>query len=191
MASRAAAPSPPGSSNGRRDHRAVRERGDAALSELTLHLDGVAERPDTHRVDPRRPGARALRRRPGADRRHSSLPRPTSGRGGRSRAGRPTGLDRARAGADGRARRAPRRARRACTRPAVEPPIPSSVLMGCVPARVAGVGRLALATPPEPDGPSAPSRSPPQRSPGRRRSTRSAAPRRWRRSRWAPSRSTR
>lgn len=29
---------------------------------------------------------------------------------------------------------------------------PSSVLMGCIPARVAGVGRLALASPPGPDG---------------------------------------
>ena len=44
----------------------------------------------------------------------------------------------------------------ASTRPAAGPPIPSSVLMCAIPAQVAGVERVALASPPGPDGRAAP-----------------------------------
>ena len=46
------------------------------------------------------------------------------------------------------------------------PPIPSSVLMGCIPAKVAGVERIALASPPGPDGRSPTWSSPRPRSCG-------------------------
>ena len=54
-----------------------------------------------------------------------------------------------------RRRRAPARSARrasACTRRADAPRIPSSVLMGAIPARVAGVGRSSLCSPPDADG---------------------------------------
>jgi histidinol dehydrogenase len=129
---------------------AVRQRGDAALNELIIHLDGVVERPESHRVDPAvlaaaRKGVHAdlidalelaaANIRSVAEAELASAPveveldqgqqveiveRPVAAAGVYAPGGRAA--------------------------------YPSSVLMGSVPARTAGVERIALATPPEPDG---------------------------------------
>lgn len=148
---RAAAPAPPGLVKRVSEIiEAVRERGDAALNELTVHLDGVVERPESHRVDP---GLIAKA-------------------GGQVHAKLIGSLELAaaniRAVAEAELRVEPVRvdleqgqgveiAERPVAAAGVYAPggrvaYPSSVLMGCVPARVAGVQRVALASPPEPDG---------------------------------------
>ena len=163
-----------------------RARGDAAVRELAERL--------------RRGGRRALSGRPRGDRGRAGAARPdvrealrvaaaniARGRPGRARGARATGDGRARARASG-SRSAPRRWRPpASTRPAGEAAYPSSVLMCCIPARVAGVGadrgrlaarrrRTARRT----------RCSPRARSPASTRSTRSAARRRSPRSPSAP-----
>jgi histidinol dehydrogenase len=128
---------------------AVRERGDAALNELVIHLDGVVERPETHRIDPAllaearksvhgnlvealelaAANIRAVAERELGDsvdieleqgQRVEIVERPVAAAGIYAPGGRAS--------------------------------YPSSVLMASVPARAAGVGRIALTTPPEPDG---------------------------------------
>jgi histidinol dehydrogenase len=128
---------------------AVRERGDAALNELTIHLDGVVERPETHRIETAllaearesvhgglvealelaAANIHAVAERELADpvdveleqgQRVEIVERPVTAAGVYAPGGRAA--------------------------------YPSSVLMASVPARAAGVGRVALATPPEPDG---------------------------------------
>jgi histidinol dehydrogenase len=148
---RASAPPPPGLTKRVGEIiAAVRDRGDAALNELTVHLDGVVERPETHRID-----AGELADAP--DGIHSDLA---------------AALDLAAANirAVAEAELAPEATRLELAQghavEIVELPVsaaglyapggraayPSSVLMCAVPARAAGVGRIALATPPEPDG---------------------------------------
>jgi histidinol dehydrogenase len=125
---------------------AVTERGDDALNELIVHLDGVVERPESHRVpDERRAAAR--------DNVHPELELAAANirsvaeaelEGGALALDLPQGqtvavVERPVASAGIYA-------------PGGRAAYPSSVLMGCVPARAAGVDRVALVTPPEPDG---------------------------------------
>ena len=142
------------------------------------------------RVDPGLiAAAPALRRRRGprgaAGRRRNISPVAAAPGGGRAA----PGLGRARGRPAGRGRRCAGRLGRRSTRPAAAASYPSSVLMGAIPARVAGVGaarrRLAARRVGRPTTPC----SPPARSPASRRSTRSAAPRRSPRSPSAPRRS--
>jgi histidinol dehydrogenase len=148
---RASAPPPPGLSKRVSEIiEAVRERGDAALSELTIHLDGVVERPETHRVasahiesapDHVHPelvealGLAAANIRAVAEAELSAEPVTVE----LSQGQRVEIVERPVAAAGVYA-------------PGGRVAYPSSVLMCCVAARAAGVGRLALATPPEPDG---------------------------------------
>lgn len=129
---------------------AVRERGDDALNELTVHLDGVIERPETHRVAFKR-----LAEARGAV--HAELLEALELAAANVRAvaeaelgGEPVAVEL------GQGQRVEIAARPVAAAGAYAPggraAYPSSVLMCCVPARVAGVGRLALASPPEPDG---------------------------------------
>ncbi len=148
---RAAAPPPPGLVKRVGEIiAAVRERGDTALNELIVHLDGVVERPESHRI----PGERLAGAREHV---HPELIAALELAASNIRAVADAELDRAAVEVE-----LPQGHRVAI----VEQPVaaagvyapggraayPSSVLMGCVPARAAGVKRLALATPPEPDG---------------------------------------
>ena len=148
---RAAAPPPPGLTKRVAEIiAAVRERGDAALNELIVHLDGVVERPESHRIDSELlAGAR--------EHVHPELV-----------AALELAAENIRAVAEAELAADPVRVEldQGQTVEVVERPVaaagayapggrsayPSSVLMCCVPARAAGVERLALATPPEPDG---------------------------------------
>ena len=148
---RATAPPPPGLVKRVAEIiAAVRERGDDALNELIVHLDGVVERPESHRVpDERLAAAR--------DHVHRELVDALELAAANIRAVAEAELNASPVELD-----LPQGQRVEV----VEPPVaaagvyapggrvayPSSVLMGCVPARAAGVKRLALATPPEPDG---------------------------------------
>jgi len=148
---RAAAPPPPGLAKRVGEIiAAVRERGDTALNELIIHLDGVVERPESHRIpDERLAGAR--------EHVHPELIAALELAASNVRAVADAELDRAAVEVD-----LPQGHRvEIVERPVVAAGVyapggraayPSSVLMGCVPARAAGVERLALATPPEPDG---------------------------------------
>lgn len=129
---------------------AVRSRGDAALLELSVHLDGVVERPQTVRVDP---GQIADARKHLDKRLMEAFQLAASN---------------VRAVADAELSREPVEVEGAQGQRVelVERPVdaaglyapggraayPSSVLMCAIPARAAGVPRVALATPPEPDG---------------------------------------
>ena len=129
----------------------VREGGDAALLELTARFDATEQAPASLRVDDDAP-AKALdgldpalrealelaiaqcargRRRPDRDEAEPRF---------RCRRGRPVELREVPVGAAG------------IYAPGGRAAYPSSVLMGVVPARVAGVERVVLATPPGPDG---------------------------------------
>lgn len=128
----------------------VAERGDAALLELSLHLDGVAERPTTVRVDPGKLAAARKRMNPELA---AALELSAANIRAVARAelaGEPVvaELD------QGQRVEVVERpvAAAGIYAPGGRAAYPSSVLMGCLPARVAGVGRIALATPPEPDG---------------------------------------
>ena len=83
--------------------------------------------------------------------------------------------------------RGPGRLRRASTRPAGRRSYPSTALMCCIPAKVAGVERVVLVTPHRAGRRVSGHDSwRPRRSPAPTRSTRWAAPRRSPRSRWEP-----
>ncbi len=132
----------------------VRRDGDEAVLRLTARFDATERAPQTLRVDPERGrgGAGGPRRRPARVARARGRQHRGGRRGaaeGRAEGDRPaTGPDRhaarrrGRVGRDIRARRARR--------------LPLDVLMCAIPARVAGVARLALASPPGPDGELAP-----------------------------------
>ena len=128
----------------------VRERGDAALNELTVHLDGVVERPETHRVDPGELAA-------ASESIHSELAAALELAAANIRSVAEAEL----AAGEVRAELAQGQTVEIVERPVDAAGIyapggraayPSSVLMCAVPARAAGVGRIALVTPPEPDG---------------------------------------
>jgi len=129
---------------------AVRARGDAALAELTVHLDGVVERRESHRVTEEalagaREGIKAelaealelaatnIRAVAEAELKSSDVELSLAQGQIVQIMGRPV----AAAGAYA---------------PGGRGAYPSSVLMCCVPARAAGVERIVLVTPPEPDG---------------------------------------
>ena len=84
--------------------------------------------------------------------RRSSWPRPTSAPSPRRRSSAEQRRGRAAPGADGRRSARSRSSPPASTRRAGSAAYPSSVLMCAIPARVAGVERIALASPPRPDG---------------------------------------
>ncbi len=147
---RAAAPPPPGLVKRVGEIiAAVRSRGDAALSELTVHLDGVVERPESHRVAPER----IAEARSGV---HAGLVEALELAARNVRAvaraelAKPVTVDLE----QGQRVEVVERpvAAAGVYAPGGRVAYPSSVLMCCVPARAAGVERVALATPPEPDG---------------------------------------
>jgi histidinol dehydrogenase len=148
---RAAAPAPPGLVKRVGEIiEAVRERGDAALNELTVHLDGVVERPESHRVDP---GLIAQ----APKRVHAKLVKALELAAANIRA--VAEAEMAGESVDVELEQGQRVeiverpvAAAGVYAPGGRAAYPSSVLMTCVPARAAGVPRVALATPPEPDG---------------------------------------
>ena len=148
---RAAAPPPPGLAKRVGEIiAAVRERGDTALNELIVHLDGVVERPESHRI----PGERLVGAREHV---HPELIAALELAASNIRAVADAELDRAAVDVDLPQGQRVEIEERPVAAAGVYAPggrvsYPSSVLMGCVPARAAGVERLALATPPEPDG---------------------------------------
>jgi len=128
----------------------VRERGDAALLDLTVHLDGVVERPTTARIDPGRieeaRGSIHAELLDALELAAANIRTVAESAG----AGGSAGVDLA---AGQRVEVVERPVRAAgLYAPGGRAAYPSSVLMCAVPARVAGVPRLVLATPPEPDG---------------------------------------
>ena len=149
---RAAAVTPPGlAARVAEIIESVAKRGDAALLELTVHLDGVVERPRTVRVDPEEIvrdreslnadltdalelAAENIRTVAGAELAGIAETTVELAQGQSVRI-----VERPVAAAGAYA-------------PGGRAAYPSSLLMACVPARVAGVERIALATPPEPDG---------------------------------------
>lgn len=150
---RAAAPPPPGLVKRVGEIiESVAARGDAALLELSVHLDGVVERPASVRVDPdeirhdRKAVSEDLAEaleltaaniRAVAEAELDDVPAETV-----------VGIE------QGQVVRVVARpvAAAGAYAPGGRAAYPSSVLMACIPARAAGVGRVALATPPEPDG---------------------------------------
>ena len=129
---------------------AVRTRGDAAVLELTIHLDGVVERPTSHAVPP----ADLARARDGV---HPELIAALELAAANVR----TVAEAERAQPDVEVALEQGQRVEVVASPVAAAGIyapggraayPSSVLMGCVTARVAGVERVVLATPPEPDG---------------------------------------
>ena len=148
---RASAPPPPGLVKRVAEIiAAVRERGDAALHELTVHLDGVVERPETHRVAPELVAQ-------ARERVHGELVDALEAAAANIRlvaeaelAAAPVSVELP----EGQTVEIVERpvAAAGAYAPGGRAAYPSSVLMCCVPARAAGVERLALATPPEPDG---------------------------------------
>jgi histidinol dehydrogenase len=148
---RAAAPPPPGLVKRVGEIiEAVRERGDAALNELTVHLDGVVERPESHRV-----AADQLAR--ARDSVHSGLIEALELAATNIRAVAEAELTAEPVGVELEQGQRVELAERPVAAAGAYAPggraaYPSSVLMCCVPARAAGVERVALATPPEPDG---------------------------------------
>jgi histidinol dehydrogenase len=148
---RASAPPPPGLSKRVGEIiEAVRERGDAALNELTVHLDGVVERPETHRIDPQL-----------IDSAHEHV-HPELVEALQLAAANLRAVAEAELNAEPVVVELPQGQRvELVERPVAAAGVyapggraayPSSVLMCCVAARAAGVKRVALATPPEPDG---------------------------------------
>lgn len=129
---------------------AVRERGDAAVVELTNSLDAIDQGLETIRVDP----AEAEAATEGIDnelkaalelaarniRLVAEAGAPVTATEVRLPEGQRVEVDRAALGAAG------------IYAPGGRASYPSSVLMGIVPAKVAGVGRVVLATPPGPSG---------------------------------------
>jgi histidinol dehydrogenase len=128
----------------------VREEGDAALARLTARFDATGRAPASPAVDPDAPG-RALDRLNPAVRESLQL-----------------AIDNVRAVAEAQLGLEPRRVdlpqgqsvtvrelavgSAGVYAPGGKAAYPSSVLMGAVPARAAGVERLVLASPPGPDG---------------------------------------
>jgi histidinol dehydrogenase len=129
----------------------VADRGDAALLELSVHLDGVVERPTSVRVDPEEIAADREGLNP-------ELAAALELAAANVRAVAEAEL--AAAGQvqvtleQGQSVRVAERpvAAAGAYAPGGRAAYPSSLLMACVPARVAGVSRVALASPPEPDG---------------------------------------
>ena len=124
--------------------------GDTALNELIVHLDGVVERPESHRI----PGERLAGAREHV---HPELIAALELAASNIRAVADAELDEPPVEVDLPQGQRVEIVERPVAAAGVYAPggrasYPSSVLMGCVPARVAGVERLALATPPEPDG---------------------------------------
>ena len=119
----------------------VRERGDAALLEWTERFDGP--RPDGLRVTRRRD-----RRRRGRGRRPRSAPADDRG-GPRVQRGAAAGghVASRRRRASSRSAAGSRSTRSASACRAAASPLPSSLVMTAVPARVAGVRRIAVVTP--------------------------------------------
>ena len=148
---RASAPPPPGLVRRVAEIiTAVRERGDAALNELTVHLDGVVERPETHRIDAERVDS-------ARDQVHPELVEALELTAANVRAVAEAELSREPVAVELPQGQRVELVERPVAAAGVYAPggraaYPSSVLMCCVAARVAGVRRLALATPPEPDG---------------------------------------
>ena len=147
---RGAAPPPPGLVKRVGEIIAtVRERGDRALNELTVHLDGVVERPESHRVDPE---AVAL----APERVHGKLIESLELAAANIRAvaeAEPVKPFAAKLAQGQRVEIVPRPVAAAGVyAPGGRAAYPSSVLMCCLTARAAGVKRVALTTPPEPDG---------------------------------------
>lgn len=152
---RAAAPAPPGLTKRVGEIiESVAKRGDAALLELSVHLDGVVERPTSVRVDP-------------AEIRHDreavseDLAAALELAAANIRAVADAELELGSAGGElvsaleqGQIVRVVERPVGAAGAyaPGGRAAYPSSLLMACIPARVAGVERVVLATPPEPDG---------------------------------------
>jgi histidinol dehydrogenase len=148
---RAKAPPPPGLAKRVAEIiAAVREGGDEALNELIVHLDGVVERPESHRVpDERLADARAHV--------HPELIAALELAAANVRAVAEAELDDPPLELDLPQGQSVALVERPVGAAGIYAPggraaYPSSVLMGCVPARAAGVERVALATPPEPDG---------------------------------------
>ena len=148
---RASAPPPPGLVKRVAEIiAAVRERGDYALNELIVHLDGVVERPESHRIPAERlAGARDHVHRELID--ALELAAANVRAVGEAELEAPPVAARPAAGTADRGGGAPVAAAGVYA-PGGRVAYPSSVLMCCVAARAAGVKRLALATPPEPDG---------------------------------------
>lgn len=130
--------------------RQVREEGDAALLRLTARFDATERAPDALRVDPDAP-ARALAELDSGMRGSLELAAANVGAvaeaqldGGPGRVELPEGqsvtVRQVAVGAAG------------LYAPGGRAAYPSSVLMCAIPARVAGVERIALASPPGPDG---------------------------------------
>jgi histidinol dehydrogenase len=147
---RATAPPPPGLTKRVGEIiSAVRERGDAALNELIVHLDGVVERPESHRV----PAEQLAEAREHV---HAELASALDLAAANIRAVAEAELEAAPVEVElpqGQRIEVVERpvAAAGVYAPGGRAAYPSSVLMCCVPASVAGVDRLALATPPEPD----------------------------------------
>ena len=167
---------------------AVRERGDDAFNELIVHLDGVAERPESHRVpDERLAGAR--------DHVHRELIDALELAAANVRAVGEAELEALPVELDLLQGQRIAVVERLAAAAGVYAPggrvaYPLLGADGLRAARAAGVKRLALATPPEPDGSVGQSRQRPLRSPEPTRCTRSAARTASRRWRSAPRRST-
>ena len=148
---RAAAPSPPGLVKRVGEIiEAVRERGDAALNELTVHLDGVVERPESHRVD-----SKLITAAP--ERIHRKLAAALELAATNIRAVAVAEMAGESVGVELEQGQRVEIVERPVAAAGIYAPggraaYPSSVLMACVPARAAAVPRVALATPPEPDG---------------------------------------
>jgi histidinol dehydrogenase len=148
---RAAAAPPPGLAKRVEEIiEAVRTRGDAAVLELTIHLDGVVERPQSHRV----PASDLAAAR---DSVHAELVAALELAAANIRA--VAEAERAAPAVDVELPQGQRVgvvarpvAAAGLYAPGGRAAYPSSVLMGCVTATVAGVERVVLATPPEPDG---------------------------------------
>ncbi|MDQ3572545.1 MAG: histidinol dehydrogenase [Actinomycetota bacterium] len=148
---RASAPPPPGLVKRVGEIvAAVRNRGDAALAELTVHLDGLVERRESHRVT----GAALVRAREGVkDELAGALELAAANIGAVAEAELEAGEVELTLPQGQRVQIVARPiAAAGAYAPGGRAAYPSSVLMCCVPARVAGVERIVLATPPEPDG---------------------------------------
>lgn len=128
---------------------AVRMRGDGAVLELTARFDATEELPRGPAVDPA--DARAALEEIAPELRSAmELVRENVERVSRAQLAEPAAV----ALPQGHTVRVEERALASAGiyAPGGRAAYPSSVLMGCVPARVAGVARVVLATPPRPDG---------------------------------------
>jgi histidinol dehydrogenase len=130
--------------------RQVREEGDAALLRLTAQFDATELAPDSLRVDPDAPARALSELDPGI---RGSLELAAANVGA---------VAEAQLGVGARRIDLPQGhsvtlrevavAAAGLYAPGGSAAYPSSVLMGAIPARAAGVGRVALASPPRPDG---------------------------------------